>query len=410
VSTPGTEKAPVSGSAMADVSEEFGPSTIRLSAWQWAVVGGLVVAVVLLMPWIAQRREAFTPWVDYRHPYAYSEDYWLYERYSRYASARYPVAVLGDSVVWGHYVEPQGTLSHFLNQQAGKPLFANLGLDGIRPMALAGLVQYYCRDLTGHGVVLHLNPLWMSSPDTDLRPPGNEAGAWPRVAARARQAWWHRPPPEEEGVRINHVGLIPQVSSLPRGYDPSLREVTAITLERHLPYAAWLRHMRMLYFENLGLQSWTLGNPYRNPLHAVTLELPQPEDRPEGSPVPWSQGGVEQQDFPWVPLEQSYQWERFRKTVEILRARHNQVFVLVGPMNTHLMTDGSAQRYGRLKGEMEAWLTAAGVPCYSPPPLPSDLYADASHPLKAGYAELAKELYNDGAFRDWLTHNAQDHG
>ena len=33
-----------------------------------------------------------------------------------------PMAVLGDSVVWGEYVKSDGTLPHFLNQQAGRPI------------------------------------------------------------------------------------------------------------------------------------------------------------------------------------------------------------------------------------------------------------------------------------------------
>jgi hypothetical protein len=34
-----------------------------------------------------------------------------------------------------------------------------------------------------------------------------------------------------------------------------------------------------------------------------------------------------------------------------------------------------------------------------PPPLPSELYGDASHPLAAGYKQLAGQLANDPFFR-----------
>jgi len=34
--------------------------------------------------------------------------------------------------------------------------------------------------------------------------------------------------------------------------------------------------------------------------------------------------------------------------------------------------------------------------------LPSELYADASHPLTAGYELLAKRIYADESFRKWL--------
>jgi hypothetical protein len=395
-------EAEETGALHGDVSEAFSSNAVRLSAAEWALAASLVIAALLLVPWIVQRKEAFSPSIDYRHPYLYSEDYWLYARYSRYAAARYAVAIIGDSVVWGHYVEPQGTLSHFLNQEAGRPLFANLGLDGTRPMALAGLVRYYAKDIAGQGVILHLNPLWMSSPGADLHPARGGASGRRWFAAQVERFLSGVPPAAAEDSRINHPALIPQLRSRPYGYHPSLGEMVGIGLERHVPYDAWVRHMRMVYFENLGMQSWTMGNPYRNPLKAVTFELPPPEDRPGGNPVPWSQGGVEQQNFPWWPLKESYQWERFRAALATLRARHNDVFVVIGPLNTHLMTERSAERYDRLRGELEAWLRARGVPCCAPKVLPSDLYADASHPLKAGYAQVAEELFADEAFRDWI--------
>ena len=51
-----------------------------------------------------------------------------------------------------------------------------------------------------------------------------------------------------------------------------------------------------------------------------------------------------------------------------------------------------------MRGEVEAWLKAQGIPYYIPPALPSDHYADASHPLGDGYAMLAKQLFEDKSF------------
>ena len=39
----------------------------------------------------------------------------------------------------------------------------------------------------------------------------------------------------------------------------------------------------------------------------------------------------------------------------------------------------------------------------APDPLPSALYADASHPLTKGYHELARRLLQNVAFQKWLT-------
>jgi len=38
----------------------------------------------------------------------------------------------------------------------------------------------------------------------------------------------------------------------------------------------------------------------------------------------------------------------------------------------------------------------------APATLPSALYADASHPLTAGYEALAQSLYRDETFQQWL--------
>ena len=385
-----------------DVSEEFSSNAVRLSGRHWAIATGIVVATLLLLPWAEQRMEPFRPSVDYRIPYVYSEDYWLYARYAKYASSRYPVAVIGDSVMWGHYVAPRATLPHFLNQEAGTDLFANLGLDGTRQVALTGLIKYYAGDISKHGVLLHLNPLWMSSPDADMSRQEGPADGERGVLSPLRKLVAREGQDEEQAVRLNHVPLVPQLFSRPYGYQPTFGEMAGVSIERHIPYFTWLRHMRMVYYENLGIESWSLSNPYSNPLGVISLKVRAPDDAPQGRPAPWFEGGVEQQDFPWVALDESYQWRFLKEAVGILRARGNQVFVLLGPINTHLMTEASSQTYSQLKGEMQVWLNAQGIPYYAPPLLASALYADASHPLRDGYAELARQLFQYEPFRDWL--------
>ena len=62
-----------------------------------------------------ERLEHFETDADYRMPYSLSRDYWLYERrLERVEPSR--IVLLGDSVIWGEYVLPDGTLSHFLNE------------------------------------------------------------------------------------------------------------------------------------------------------------------------------------------------------------------------------------------------------------------------------------------------------
>jgi len=47
------------------------------------------------------------------------------------------------------------------------------------------------------------------------------------------------------------------------------------------------------------------------------------------------------------------------------------------------------------------WLAEEGVSHCVPPPLASELYADASHPTAAGYAQLARLLAEQPAFTDF---------
>ena len=124
----------------------FSSNGIRLSIGQWIVVAVICCAAVILIPAAWERLDDFSPGKDYRQPYELSNDYWQYQRYCRLACIDDDIVVIGDSFVWGHYVPKDNTLSHYLNEQVGSELFANLGLDGIHPAAMEGLLRYYCRD------------------------------------------------------------------------------------------------------------------------------------------------------------------------------------------------------------------------------------------------------------------------
>ena len=52
---------------------------------------------------------------------------------------------------------------------------------------------------------------------------------------------------------------------------------------------------------------------------------------------------------------------------------------------------------------MAEWLQKNQTPNAIPEALPSELYADASHPLTAGYELLAKRICAEDGFRNWLT-------
>jgi hypothetical protein len=337
-----------------------------LSGGQWVGVGLFALAMVLYAPVLWQRLEKFDLEPDYRMPYDLSADYWLYDRYARLAASRYDTLLVGDSVVWGQYVTREQTLSHYLNELAGGERFANLGLDGAHPAALAGLVEHYAGGVRGKDVVLQCNPLWLSSPRHDLQ--------------------------TNEEFRFNHPRLVPQFVPHVPCYKEEISPRIGILVEQRVPFSAWTNHLQQAYFDRTDLPSWTLEHPYEDPTAALAHGLPPSDNTLRHDPVGWTERGIKKQDFPWVDPDQSLQWRSFRRAVDVLERRGNRVFVLVGPFNEHMLNAKNLEEYHQVKAAIEGWLRDNGVAHAAPAPLPSKLYADASHPLASGYALLARQL------------------
>lgn len=347
--------------------EPFSSNAERLSINEWI---GLLLVLVFLGVFAGpawERLEEFELSTDYRIPYNLSEDYWLFDRYCGDAAESEKTFVIGDSFVWGQYVKRGETLSHFLNEQAESERFVNAGMDGTHPLALGGLIKHYCAGLRDREVILHLNLLWVSSPQADLQ------------LAR--------------GVPFNHPRLVPQFAPTIPGYGAPVSEKLGNVLARYLPVLDWSRHIQSVYYSNADLPHWTLDNPNLNPLRQITLDLPQGEDHPAETAQAWFVEGGIQQELPWVQLETSLQWGAFQRLAEILRGRGNRVFVLVGPLNEHMLVSSSLAVYRGILGDVESWLNDHDYPHHIPSVLPSDLYADMSHPLSQGYALLAQDLW-----------------
>src|SRR5262249_7268395 len=98
-------------------------------------------------------------------------------------------------------------------------------------------------------------------------------------------------------------------------------------------------------------------------------------------------------------------WQGFQDVVSLLQRRGNNVCVVVGPFNEHLLTPASRKRYQQVKSKIVTWLREHRVAHVVPAPLPSEQYGDASHPLGAGYALLARRLLNDSSFRSAMREN-----
>jgi hypothetical protein len=332
---------------------------------------------------------------DYRIPKDLSSDYWLYSRYAGQAAAAYDTLVIGDSVIWGEYVTRGQTLSHYLNELAGQQRFANLGIDGSDPVSLAGLVEFYAGGVKGKKVVLLCNPLWMSSARRDLQEPESQLNHMhlvPQFDSRiACHSLWRQKLSGIGGVRL----MLRAVLALRR---EKLSEHIGIAVEQRVPFEGWTTHLQQAYYRDadgtpLDIPNWTLKHPYENPFRPLTRGLPPSDYRLHAEPIIWKARGIPAQDYPWIDLDKSLQWESFRRTVDILQRRGNEVFVLLGPFNEHLLTPASRDVYRKRKATIESWLKEKKVSYLAPLPLATDLYADASHPLAAGYEALAREVY-----------------
>ena len=354
----------------------YGSNEIRLTGRQWLVAAVVVVLFLTLAPLCWEALEPFDPGPDYRVPNELSDDYWVYRRLIKRTMEQDKLLVVGDSVIWGEYVSPGQTLSQALNELDGAGRFVNGGVNATHPLALEGLLRYHAHRLTIAPVIVHCNLLWMSSPERDLQ--------------------------GEKEVIFNHPRLAPQFAPRIPVYRASTSNRLSAVLDRHLPFRLWIDHLRIESFESLDLHSWTTEHPYKNPLTKLSLQLPEPSHELRHEPIPWNERGIARQKLDWVKLETSLQWRSFQRTMELLKKRGNRLFVIIGPLNEHLMDDLSREQYLANKLAAEQYLQENGISHLSPTLLPSEEYGDASHPLNAGYQRLAKEIFADAAFRRWL--------
>ena len=284
---------------------------------------------------------------------------------------------LGETIEYSSLHACRSTLEDptYLNELSGKERFANLGLDGTHPLALTGLVEHYAGAVRGKLVILQCNPLWMSSLRADLQ--------------------------DEKVTEFNHPRLVPQFSPSIPSYKAENSDRLGVLVEQRVPFSSWSNHIQQAYYDRGDVPSWTLEHPNDNPLVPVTKSLPPSTNALRHLPQPWYKSGITKQDYDWVNMNTSLQWQAFRNVVGVLRDRGNSVFVLVGPFNEHLLEPASLARYQKVRATITTWLVQSQVPYIAPPALPSELYGDASHPLAAGYNELARQLLNDPAFAPW---------
>lgn len=371
----------------------FGSNEVRLNGAQWLAVLVIVVGTIWVLPSLWSRWESVPFHENFRVPYSLSKDYWLYRQWLGHADSEKAVYVVGDSVVWGEYVSADGTLSAFLNAQPdANAEFVNAGVNGLFPLALGGLVQYYGSSIKARRVLLHCNLLWMTSQEADLS--------------------------SEKEQSFNHPRLVPQFSPEIPCYRASFDERLGVVMERTVPFLSFVNHLQNAYFDQKDPYQWTLAddgeyppaypNSYRLPWNAVSLAVPgEPDQDPDrGSSSrrhkAWSTTGEGSQNFEWVALDKSLQWEAFQGLIEWLESRDNELMVMIGPLNRHIMSAQNQILFDARLASVIQWLEQQGIRYTAPETLAFDLYGDASHPLTDGYRQLAEGLWSDEDFREWL--------
>jgi len=352
---PGGEAVPLAANAL------------QLSPREWLFTALGVLALLVAFPAYRARIKSPTLESDYRVPYALTRHHDLYERYSTLAASRFDVFLVGDSVVWGQFADRDGTLAHHLNALAGSDRFANLGLDGMHPIALSLLLEQSAPGLVGKEIVLQCDPLWYISTGRKLT---------------------------RGELLVNQPGLGPQSGPGLSAFEERVPKLLATVLVDAPRLRSWSRQVEQFFYERLDILAWTLDHPYENPFKTISFNLPPPEKRPP--PMRMSAHRTrDSQDAGWDRLGDSPQWLAFAHLVEILEGRGNRVFILVGPMNEDLLTPRSRAAYQEVKREIAAWCRGKNLAHAVPEPLPFDLYADVCHPTGPGYAELARRLRRD---------------
>jgi hypothetical protein len=333
-----------------------------------------VLAVIIL----ASMLPRFMPGVDtskfidhYRIPYSQGEDYFLYEKYVRTVAASGRIAVIGDSVIWGHYAESSGSLTGCLNAVSGTGKFANIGIDGIHPAALYGLIDNYCASLKNSRVIIGINLLWMSSPKHDLSGEINTA--------------------------INHRALLEQVPGKIPAYSPSVEERLTLLARREIPLFAWIDHIRASEFADRNMYRWSMANPYAGPEEYLVRK-----DEIYTLPDPVRPDRMSARDMDWVLPESSLQWRYMLASIRRLKEQGNSVCAVITPFNQYMLTDKSRVERDWIISYIQNELAAEGITAFAPPLDKAEYYADLSHPVAAGYVVMASWLMGQNGFGEFI--------
>ena len=372
--------------------DPFSSNAVRLSNKEIIFTAiFIIITVLFLAPYIWFNMEKIDTSGQFRIASKHRANYWLYKHWVDQAVKKYPVIFLGDSVVWGMYVDNNNTIPAKLNKALGKDVVANLAIDGLHSIAAKGLLENYASSIKNRKVIIHYNPLWMQSRITDL-------SYIPVIKTKSTD--------EDEDIdrepHINHPRLIPQFSSEITAYNKKFSEKAGVLRERYIPFFALQNHIRLAFFDNDDFNQWIIDHPHENPLARISLKVDACEhNKNKNRTLDWSASGISKQDWQWLDPEESLQWKAFQKILELLKKRNNEVCVMIGPINPYILTPESLKRYRMLQKKICAWLKLQKIEYVLVNDMPSKMYADASHPLASGYDLIVKQLLQKKILKDY---------
>jgi len=308
---------------------------------------------------------------DYRLPYYLGEDYFLYKKYAGSVAAYNTIPVIGDSVIWGHYTSDNDTLTAHLNRKQHVSEFSNMGIDGIHPAVMYGLVENYCKGFTNKKIIVGINLLWMSSPRHDLTGSKNS--------------------------EINHRGLLPQFTEIIPAYDPSFEERLSFVIKRKVPFFLWVEHLRLTEFRGKNLYRWSMENPGASPLLFINSEK-----RDYELPEPMDSSKFPRQEAQWIHADKSLQWRYTLKTLKLLKENGNDILAIITPFNRYMLTDESADKLEIIVKSIKDNLTSEGITAVIPEMPPKEEFADSSHPTGKGYRTIAETLLKNREFTGFI--------
>lgn len=346
---------------------------IPISPRGW--IGVIVVTVVFLscLPRFIRRYEQFEPTPHWRMPTRYAEDLDLTARRLAIARNRGEVIWLGDSVIWGEYARPSETLPASMEKHFPSIRFANLGLEGLHPLALHGLVELF-PPWHDRAVIVHFNPIWMTSPRRDLRV--SDVGT------------------------INHVALLPQFRRTIPADARSWEERMATWLGREMSLWRWTSHMRMAYFEGRDPVRWMTEHPTQWPAFAEGSASLIPDDVPS-SRLRRRVVSANALTYEWVAPGESLQFAAFVELLESLARHQVRCYCVVGRLDPARRTSDCLAREAELRDRLREVLERLRIPFHVVSNTAVEM-ADASHPTPAGYQAIAEELAHDPTLIEWV--------